>query len=278
MKLKVTVICICYNHENYIQSTLDGIFNQVTDFDIEVIIYDDKSTDDSRGIIDNYSSNNKVKLRKIYPESNCYSKGIRPLSIVLPHVTTEFVAFCEGDDYWIDSHKLQKQYDALNRNENLKICFHPAKVLREGELISRGYGYHGNEETIIPLTNVINVSGGMMPMASIFIRTKEFLELEKKEKTFFKKYLRHSAIQILNAKPDGALYIPDEMSVYRSMHAGSWSSLESSSKKIRIINFIEFYKRNKNLDRILEYKYHKNFNQVFKERFINLLRTLIKNL
>lgn len=278
MKLKVTVICICYNHENYIQSTLDGIFNQVTDFDIEVIIYDDKSTDDSRGIIDNYSSNNKVKLRKIYSESNCYSKGIRPLSIVLPHVTTEFVAFCEGDDYWIDSHKLQKQYDALNRNENLKICFHPAKVLREGELISRDYGYHGNEETIIPLTNVINVSGGMMPMASIFIRTKEFLELAKKEKIFFNKYLRHSAIQILNANPDGALYIPDEMSVYRSMHAGSWSTLESSSKKIRIINFIEFYKRNKNLDRILEYKYHKNFNQVFKGRFINLLRNLIKSL
>ncbi|NMS18988.1 glycosyltransferase, partial [Vibrio parahaemolyticus] len=115
MSTKVSVICTCYNHEKYIEQTLLSILNQTVDFEYELLIHDDCSPDNSRKIIDRVFNeySGKCQIKRIYPEENIYSKGSSAVLFnMLPHVDGEYIAFCEGDDYWVDDNKLQKQLKA----------------------------------------------------------------------------------------------------------------------------------------------------------------------
>lgn len=275
MSVKVSVCCVCYNHGEYLESTLDGILSQKVNFDFEIIIYDDCSTDNSREIIDFYKDKYSNIFQIIYAESNNYSKGIRPLSYVIPRVRGEFIAFCECDDYWTDDYKLQKQFDALRLYQNVDICFHSLKTLESGVLRDYGYGDYGNQPKIIPAKEVVKVSGGMMPMASIFIRAEKMKLLYEREPEFFRYLLRHSAIQILNSDSAGALYLPNIGGVYRFMHAGSWSHTQSIDKIEKKKTFIEFSHRNKELNRITEGRYFWCFKFLYARRLVRYIKNNI---
>ncbi|MCF7487637.1 glycosyltransferase family 2 protein [Vibrio sp. A2-1] len=276
MSIKVTVCCVSYNHEKYLKSTLDGILNQETDFEFEVLVYDDCSTDGSRTIIDQYKDESIHRFKTVYSEENNYSNGIRPLSFLIPLAEGDYIAFCEGDDYWIDPKKLQKQFDALEKNKDIDICFHRAHTLENKVISDKGYGYYGDLERVISIREVIKFSGGVMPMASIFIRANKFKALFETERDFFKRLLRHSAIQIINSDKNGALYLPDIMSVYRFMHPGSWSRIQESDKLAQKNSFIEFCLRNKALNRITERRYWLDFKILFLKRMIRYLISIVR--
>ena len=272
---KVSVCCVCYNHEKFLIETLNGIFSQKTNFDYEVIIYDDASTDDSIQVIEDFKKCNNFEINTLYSNVNNYSQGLRPFSQIFPLVKGRFIALCEGDDYWIDENKLQKQFDELTLREDIDVCFHPALTLNSSGLSNLSYGYHGDELKVIDVSDVIRVSGGFMPMASMFIRTKKIVEIMEKEPHFCNFLLRHSAIQILCSDKHGALYLPMFSSVYRSMHDGSWSAMQGQSIKVKIKSFIEFFKRNKELNRITNYRYSTYFKKVFIRRLIGLAKNII---
>ncbi len=142
--IKVSVFVVCYNHEKFIEKALNGISNQKTNFDYEVLIYDDLSTDNTRVIIDKFVLNNKnCTLRKIYAEENQYSKGITMSSVIIPKAKGEFIAFCEGDDYWLDENKLQKQYDNMVNKPQLNACFHPVYTLIDDQLLDKNMAIWG---------------------------------------------------------------------------------------------------------------------------------------
>ncbi|SEJ29125.1 Glycosyl transferase family 2 [Myroides marinus] len=116
----VSIICLSYNHENYIRECLESLVNQKTDFVYEIIVHDDASLDNSQGIIKEYESNYPDLFKNIYQVENQYSKGPgRVSNIVYQEVSGKYVAFCEGDDYWIDMYKLQKQVDILENDSNV---------------------------------------------------------------------------------------------------------------------------------------------------------------
>ncbi|WP_294606242.1 glycosyltransferase [uncultured Bacteroides sp.] len=112
--LMVTVRCTAYNHESYIQQCLEGFVMQKTNFRFEVIVHDDASTDGTVTIIRKYAEKYPNIIKPIFETENQYSKRDGSLARIMDeHTHGKYVAFCEGDDYWVDPLKLQKQVDFL---------------------------------------------------------------------------------------------------------------------------------------------------------------------
>ena len=120
----VSICCIAYNHEPYIEDALEGFLIQETDFPFEILIHDDASTDKTADIIHEYEARYPKLIKPIYQTKNQYSQGKKPSYFNFERAQGEYIAMCEGDDYWIDPLKLQKQVDFLKKNpEALAIIF-----------------------------------------------------------------------------------------------------------------------------------------------------------
>ncbi len=128
---KVSIICITYNHEPYIRQALEGFLMQKTDFRYEIIIHDDASPDCTASIIKEYAEQYPQIIKPIYQEENQYSKGERPIFNLFQMVQGEYIALCEGDDYWTDPNKLQMQVDILDADATLSGCGHNVDVVDE---------------------------------------------------------------------------------------------------------------------------------------------------
>lgn len=131
-KIIVSVSCITYNHAKYIRQCLDGILMQKADFQYEILIHDDASTDGTDDIIREYAQKYPTIIKPIFEKENQYSKGI-PISATFnyPRVKGKYIAVCEGDDYWTDPYKLQKQVDFLNNHPDYAMCFHDCYIRNE---------------------------------------------------------------------------------------------------------------------------------------------------
>jgi len=131
MKPVVSICCTAYNHEKYIAQAIEGFLMQKTTFPIEIIIHDDASTDKTVEIIERYAKED-ARFVTIFQTENKYSKGIKPwVNFVFPKAQGKYIALCEGDDYWVDPYKLQKQVDFLEQNEEYVVCSHNAKIIND---------------------------------------------------------------------------------------------------------------------------------------------------
>jgi glycosyltransferase involved in cell wall biosynthesis len=130
---KVSVLCLAYNQIKFIRQALESVVSQKTDFDFEVIINDDASNDGTADVIREYQKKYPQIVKPYFQKENQYSKGVRGLTarFLLPRAAGEYIAMCEGDDYFTDTGKLQMQADFLDRNPGHSLCFHPVKVVYE---------------------------------------------------------------------------------------------------------------------------------------------------
>ena len=125
--IMVTIRCITYNQEKYIRQCLEGFVMQQTNFKFEAIVHDDASTDATADIIREYAERYPDIIKPILETENQYSQGNNKLEGVLdPLMTGKYIAICEGDDYWTDPLKLQKQVDFLEAHLDYSMCFHQA--------------------------------------------------------------------------------------------------------------------------------------------------------
>lgn len=128
----VVISCPTYNHAPYIRDTLNGFVQQKTDFPFIAIIHDDASTDGTSEIIKEYAEKYPEIIKPIYEEENQYSKKNGTLTHIINMACfqsgAKYIAFCEGDDYWTDSLKLQKQVDFLESYPEYSGCFHETDV------------------------------------------------------------------------------------------------------------------------------------------------------
>lgn len=129
----VSILCLAYNQKDYIRSALDSFLMQETEFSFEVLIHDDASNDGTTDIIKEYENKYPEVIKPIYQRNNQFSQGVKiTQKLQLPRAKGEYLAICEGDDYWTDKHKLQKQVDFLSKHKDHSIVFHPVKVIYEG--------------------------------------------------------------------------------------------------------------------------------------------------
>ena len=128
--LMVTILCLVYNHESYIRQCLEGFVMQKTNFRFEAIVHDDASTDGTAAIIREYAEKYPDIIKPIFETENQYSKGDGSLGrIMTAHTHGKYVAICEGDDYWIDPLKLQRQVDFLEGNPEYVLTYTGAYIV-----------------------------------------------------------------------------------------------------------------------------------------------------
>lgn len=134
----VTICCITYNHKNYIKKCLNGFLMQETRFPYEILIHDDCSIDGTLDILKEYEK--KYTNIKVLSESdNQFSKGVKiAFDILLPLIKTKYVAICEGDDYWTDVHKLEKQVSFMEKNPDCVMTVHNGikENIKNGEQVT----------------------------------------------------------------------------------------------------------------------------------------------
>ena len=210
----VSICCITYNHKNYIRDAIEGFLMQKTTFEIEILIHDDASTDGTDEIIRDYESKFPEIIKPLYEEENQWSLG-RKGSIVfnIPRARGKYIALCEGDDYWTDPFKLQKQVDFLERNSNHSMCFHGAKVISESNYLNNSIfsnlqnrDYNSDEL----------LEKWIVPTASVVFRKELFNKIPQSEK-----FIYGDIITFLTMAAYGKVRCIDEaMSVYRRTKKG----------------------------------------------------------
>lgn len=143
----VSICCITYNHEKFIRDAIEGFLMQQTNFDFEIIVHDDASTDGTAEIIREYEKKYPELFVTIFQNENQYSQGIKPWpNFVFPMARGKYIALCEGDDYWTEPLKLQKQVDFLERNSKYVGvgCFYNIVEDFDGKVVFKDLT--GNEE------------------------------------------------------------------------------------------------------------------------------------
>lgn len=128
----VSIKCITYNHASFIRQCLDGFVKQKTNFRFEAIVHDDASTDGTADIILEYAEKYPDIIKPIFETENQYSKGNGALTKIMYEACKgKYVALCEGDDYWTDPLKLQKQVDFMESDteEKYVMCFHDSTII-----------------------------------------------------------------------------------------------------------------------------------------------------
>ncbi|MGP1433494.1 MAG: glycosyltransferase family 2 protein [Catonella sp.] len=220
-EVKVTVCCPAYNHGKYIRKCLEGIVNQITDFKYEVLIRDDASTDNTRSIIEEYVEKYPELFIPVYEKENMWNKGIDIHAYMKENVRGKYIAYCEGDDYWTDMHKLQKQFDALEKNPELSMCTHMTQFVSEDEKELRGTlpdNVCKSLETGIILRDeyakLIYVDcGHPFHTTSYFIRKEILFSLMEGELSSFK--IWDYTVLMIALLGKGIFYYNEKMSVYR---------------------------------------------------------------
>lgn len=131
----VAIHCLVYNHEPYLRQCLDGFVMQKTNFRYVAVVHDDASTDNSAAIIREYAEKYPDIIKPIFETENQWSKHDgsldRIMNAAIDATEAKYVAICEGDDYWTDSYKLQKQVDFMEIHPDFSMCCHGADVLNE---------------------------------------------------------------------------------------------------------------------------------------------------
>ena len=144
MEALVSICMNTFQHENFIGKAIEGVLMQRTNFPFEILIGEDSSTDCTRVICEEYAEKYPGKI-KILPNHKKYGQNAN-ISRTIAACTGKYIALCEGDDFWIDPYKLQKQVDFLEQHEDFVMCFHKINSVDEQGNILEDVG--GTNETI----------------------------------------------------------------------------------------------------------------------------------
>ena len=237
----VSVCMVTYNHEPYIRQAIEGVMMQKTDFEFELVIGEDCSQDKTREICFEYQKKYPDKIRVLWWHENVSKGGLGGNGQrVRARCRGEFIAFCEGDDYWIDPLKLQKQVDVMRNNATIGLCFTNAEVLEQASgRISDWSGAKSYVPGIItgcrffsmycygsdPKHGKIDPAGLFIMTASCIMRRSLFSELKKRYELFsWRLRLGDKQLWLGLATLGDVYYVGDKTAVYRKNMGGAMAN------------------------------------------------------
>lgn len=261
--IMVSIICNTYNHELYIKDALESFVNQKTNFKFEVLVHDDASTDKTADIIREYEEKYPEIIKPIYQTENQHSKpGGNIRNRQLDRAEGKYIALCEGDDYWTDENKLQRQVDFLENNPEYSLCVHSAIYVKADtkEVVST-YKKIDHDIDLTP-GDVILDDGEKMATNSMLFVAQLYRDYAKAGWKFPVGDYPLAMYLAFNGKVRCLHYI---MSAYRVQARGSWSqhimSDNISANKRRIAVLKKLIKGLNTVDEYTGYKYHKYMQQ-----------------
>ena len=233
-EITLSICCITYNHEKFIAQCLDSFLMQETNFRYEIIVGEDCSTDDTRNIVESNRQKHPDKFKVITDVKNVGAQN--NLIRVLTAARGKYIALCDGDDFWIDRQKIQKQVDFLENNLSYTMCCaytrvinNSGKVVYQAEkLVPREYSYNDlmagkREET--------RISSAVMRNSSVI--GKMF-----KTDWYLKSYGTDVFIRLyLTANTGGKIFVlPEIMNCYRHHTGGIYSMADPRKRKRQMLN------------------------------------------
>ncbi len=236
----VSICCLTYNHEPYIRECLEGFLMQKCEFTFEVLIHDDASTDGTAKIIKEYETKYPEIIKPIYQNENQYSKreGSLSLRYNFPRAKGVYIAMCEGDDYWTDPFKLQKQVSFLEANNQYSVCWHRYQVSQNGKITGRILP-EISDDFVITKSNFFDK--WYTKTLSVVFRKKALSKID------FSKYnnFKDSTLFYEFLKQGYGLCFKFVGGIYQNNSTGIWSSL---SEKLQLrsasLNIEELYRHN----------------------------------
>lgn len=210
----VSIFCMVYNHEKYIAQCLDGFLFQKCNFTYTIILGEDCSKDSSRKVILEYVKNYPGKFKLLLHDENIGAHANQ--QIILENCNGKYIAICEGDDFWTDPNKLQKQIDFLENNKDYVLCGHNVDKLNfEGEIevskaLSKPISFKQSQlhNTHIPTLSAV--------FRNKFDKIPEELKISPSGDFLIWSYLGQF----------GDFYLMNEtMAIYRQHNGGTWSGV-----------------------------------------------------
>ena len=272
----VAIHCFVYNHEPYLRDCFEGFVMQQTNFPFVAIVHDDASTDGSAAIILEYEEKYPHIFKPIYETENQYSKRDGSLDRIMNEAieatSAKYVAMCEGDDYWTDPLKLQKQVDFMEANPEYVLCCHRYKIYNQNdgtwdkdyvhqlfEISPNGFSFSNQENFKVWITKTL----------TLLIRQDALRKMPSK-KGF--KYWRDVHMNYYLLKQGKGFCMPLEGSVYRRHQGGIFSALQQTQqRRIGMKIWYELLKYNQD-DEILVTFYknqHNNYRDYIRSRIHN---------
>ena len=230
--MKLSIGLITYNHESFIEQAVAGILSQRTDFDYEILLGEDCSTDDTRRIIAELAARHPQKIRILETPHNL---GMNANYLrTLQACRGEYIALLDGDDYWCDEHKLQRQVDFLDRRPEYAISFHAVrKVYEDGshpDKILRPR--RGVDDYTLPdlLTSMF------IPTCSAVLRSRA---VSKIPEWVYRMRTTDHPIMLVASEHGKIGYMDEVMAVYRVHDGGAWTSMHMIDRIMTNILLLE---------------------------------------
>lgn len=224
----VSILVPVFNHEHYLRPCIDSILMQETTFPVEIIIREDASIDKSAQILKEYEDRHPGLFRIRYETENQWSKGVRAGPVLLSMSWGSYIAICEGDDYWTDKHKLQKQYNYMQYHPRVVLTFHDVmSVDNQGEMLALSkIEVLGAEMQPQHLEDFGSIAPSLIPSASVMFRNYPVkigsmgMKITNGDTYIYAMLARYGVMHNMG----------ETMGVHRSHDGGVWSSKNEQSK------------------------------------------------
>ena len=274
-QIKVSVVVPTYNHEKYIGQCLDSVINQKVDFQYEVLVGEDNSTDTTRMIIKEYEEKYPGLVKAFYRDGknkiilDGITTGIYNIAQLLQACNGEYIAFCDGDDFWNTDYKLQKQVDFLDKNPDYTMCFHNSYIVNDdGKIIN---DFQSTRRNKIKVTHNIEdlIEDFQIRTASMLFRNK--LDYHNLPALFYSSIASDWIISILNSQYGKIRYINEPLSSFRNTEKGLYSSKDIYFKTKHHIAMLQ------NINEYYNYKYQGAINKALEIQLINMAQDTSRN-
>jgi glycosyltransferase involved in cell wall biosynthesis len=264
--MKVSVLIVTYNHEAYIAEAIQSVLMQAVDFDYEIVVGEDNSSDRTREIVSDFAKKHSAKIRVLLQDL-ADSERDRARDIggktnfvrALQACKGQYVALLDGDDYWTDIHKLQKQVDFLDSHADFAISCHNARVVYENDEKQPHNLCPADQKEVLTIEDLFFVN--FIPTCSAVFRRGLFDDLPE---WFYDLRIGDWPIHIMNAQHGKIGYSHEVMAVYRVHPSGQWSSQSLESARLEILKMLD------HVDDYLDHKYRRQIKDAKAEWYYQL--------
>lgn len=262
-QIVVSIICNVYNHGKYIRDALEGFVSQKTNFSFEVLVHDDASTDNSAEIIREYAARYPDVIKPICQVENQHSRRV-PITktFQLPRAQGKYLAVCEGDDYWTDPMKLQKQFDFMEANPEYSMCACSAVWLdmRTGKQV-----HHlctASVDRDVSLEEIIlETKGRVFQFATLLMKKEIYTDKPAWTQKF---RVGDTPLAMYAAMCGKVRMLSDTMVVYRNHAEGSWTSKIDKDVQFKKKMFVSMIEGLEAFDEATEHQYEETVSQRIK--------------